>query len=212
VLSVKRQLTWPALLNARDLGGLPTGNGATRFGAVVRSDSLHRLTDVGWADLEAYGVATIVDIRAPSECRVRPIRVRGAVNYRNVPLLDDVALARVARRFDVEGENYLWQLEHHARRVGTILTVIADAASGGVLVHCAAGKDRTGLIASLVLAIAGVDREVIASDYALSAAAVVAMMEEHQAAEPDPSRWDLVRHMYQSPPDAISSLLAELAR
>lgn len=111
-------------------------------------------------------MATIIDTRAPNECRVRPIRVRGAVDYRNVPLLDDVALARVARRFDVEGENYLWQLEHHVRRVGTILTVIADAAPGGVLVHCAAGKDRTGLIASLVLAIAGVDRKVIASDYA----------------------------------------------
>ena len=103
VLSENRQLAWPALLTARDLGGLPTENSTTRFGAVVRSDSLHRLTDAGWADLEAYGVATIIDTRAPNECRVRPIRVRGAVDYRNVPLLDDVALARVARRFDVEG-------------------------------------------------------------------------------------------------------------
>jgi len=207
-----RQLRWPELFNARDLGGLPAEGGATRFKAVIRSDSLYRLTDAGWADLKAYGVTTIVDIRAPTEHRARSIRVRGAVDYRNVALLDDAALARVNRRFDIEGDNYLWQLEHNAHRVGTILTVIADAAPGGVLIHCEAGKDRTGLIAALVLAIARVDRHVIAADYALSAPALVAMMEEHLSAEPDLSRWDLVRSRYRSSPDAMSGLLAELDR
>src|SRR5262249_43430496 len=66
--------------------------GTTRFKAVIRSDSLYRLTDAGWADLEAYGVTTIVDIRAPTERRARQVRVRGAVDYRNVALLDHAAL------------------------------------------------------------------------------------------------------------------------
>jgi protein-tyrosine phosphatase len=118
----------------------------------------------------------------------------------------------VNQRFDSDGDNYLWQLEHNPPRVGTILSAIAEVACGGVLVHCAAGKDRTGLITALVLSIAGVDREVIASDYALSAAALVAMMEEHLAGEPDSSRWDRVRRMYQSPPEAMAELLAELDR
>ena len=210
VQRTERQLAWPALLNARDLGGLRAKDGYTRFGAVVRSDSLYRLTDAGWAHLATYGVTTILDIRTPNECRALPIRLRDATHYWNVPLLDDAAYARVSRRFDMEGDNYLWQLEHRPRRIDTILTAIADAPCGGVLVHCAAGKDRTGLITALVLTIAGVDRDLIATDYALSAAALIPMMEEHQAAELDPTRRGRVRRMYQSPPEAMVGLLAEL--
>ena len=203
-------MAWPELLNARDLGGLPAKNGYTRFGAVIRSDSLHRLTDVGWTHLAAYGVTTILDIRTRRECNALPIRVQGAIHYCNVPLLDDAAYARVSRRFDLEGDNYIWQLEHRPRQIGTILTAIAHAPSGGVLVHCAAGKDRTGLITALVLTVAEVDRDVIAADYALSAAALLPVMEEHRAGEADLLARDRVQSMYQSPPEAILGLMAEL--
>lgn len=110
------------------------------------------------------------------------------------------------------GENCLWQLEHRRRSVGRILAAIADAPPGGVLVHCAAGEDRTGLVVALALAIAGVAREEIAADYALSASAVAPMLEEHLAVEPDPSRRDRLRSMYRFPPEAMMALLADLDR
>jgi protein tyrosine/serine phosphatase len=205
-----RLLDWPALFNARDLGGLPAAGGATRFGALVRSDTLRRLTEPGWAALRAHGVTTILDQRAPTESRNWSYPVGDHATYRNMPFMDDAALASVGARFEVDGDNYLWQLEHEPRRIGAILTAIADAPPGGVLIHCAAGKDRTGLVTALALSVAGVDRETVVADYALTQAAMAPMLEEQLAAEPDRSRWDRMRVAYRCRPELLTAVLAEL--
>ena len=167
-----RRLAWEGVLNARDLGGYKTVDGQeTRWGAVVRSDNLAFLTPTGCEALVRYGVRTIVDLRLPDEVAGEPDPFaepdpRG-VAYANLSFLDPAAapLAEVATL----AEDYMGMLDRFGKAVAEVMAAVANAADGGVLVHCAAGKDRTGLIAALLLGLVGVAPETIASDYALSA-------------------------------------------
>ncbi|HKF75242.1 MAG TPA: tyrosine-protein phosphatase [Candidatus Dormibacteraeota bacterium] len=204
-----RVLTWPALVNARDLGGLPSGEGTTRFGAVVRTDSLARLTAAGLAAMLGHGVTTVVDLRSPRELRAAPSPFRGRVGYRHLPFLDDAALLEVGR-YDSFEDGYRWQVESQMARIGAVLAGLAGAPAGGIVVHCAAGKDRTGIVVALLLTLAGVDRDAIAADYALSAPALTGVLEGELAAEPDRERRARLRRVYDARPDVILSMLAHL--
>jgi len=205
----RRRLEWAALLNARDLGGLPTATGETRFGGVVRTEGHRRLTDAGRSALVAYGVGTIIDLRSATEARESPSPLRDHAGYRNRPLIDEAALEQVAR-YDRVADSYLWQLESQAARTAAIMLAIAEAPAGGVVVHCHAGKDRTGLVAALLLTLAGVDRQVVAADYAISGEALVPMLEEALAAEPDAPRRARLLGAYAAPPEALVQVLADL--
>jgi protein tyrosine/serine phosphatase len=167
VTAVERRLRWDHLLNARDMGGLPMPRGWTGFRALVRSDGHSRLTAYGQAAMLAYGVTTIVDLRSPRELAVAPSPLADHPGYRSLPFFDDTSMAAPSR-FEAAADNYVEWLETQPARIAAILHSIADAPPGAVLVHCAAGKDRTGVVVALLLSIAGVDAEAIAEDYALS--------------------------------------------
>jgi protein-tyrosine phosphatase len=163
----------PGLLNARDLGGYPTVDGATtRLRSLVRADDLAQLTPEGVQALLAYGVETIIDLRWPEEMARYPSPVRAAlpnVRYEHVSLLTHTEDEWRLRSRDVSKE--LWKcgvLEHVRRELRQVLAVIADAGPGPVLFHCIAGKDRTGLLAALLLVLADVTPAAIAEDYAQS--------------------------------------------
>ena len=167
-----RRLAWEGLLNARDLGGYPAAGGReTRWGAVVRSDSLAALTEAGRAALAGYGVRAVVDLRLPDELARHPNPFASpgdhGIAYTNVSILDPAA--GYPPETLTLAENYLWTLDRFAAYVAEVMAAIATAPSGGVLVHCAAGKDRTGLISALLLGLVGVPAETIAADYALTA-------------------------------------------
>jgi protein-tyrosine phosphatase len=167
-----RRLAWEGVLNARDLGGYPTADGRqTRWGAIVRSDSLTALTSAGRQALLSYGVRSVVDLRLPAEVadQAHPFAEPGdhGIAYTNVSFLDPAA----APPEDVTtlADDYKRMLDRFQPQVAAVMAAIASAPEGGVLVHCAAGKDRTGLIAALVLGLVGVAPETIAADYALTA-------------------------------------------
>jgi protein-tyrosine phosphatase len=206
-----RRLEWTALVNARDLGGLKGAGGETRFGAVVRTEGHGRLTRAGRAALVAYGVRTIIDLRSSMEARQSASPLRDHEGYRNLPFIDEAGLQQVAR-YATAAESYLWQLESQATRVAAILHAVAGAPAGGVVVHCFAGKDRTGLITALLLTAAGVEPDAVAGDYALSEPALAGMLEEALAAEPDPARRARLRLAYAAPPEAMELVLAQLGR
>jgi protein-tyrosine phosphatase len=174
-----RILVWDGCLNIRDLGGLPTrAGGATRFGAIVRADSIRQLSDAGWEALVGYGVRRIVDLRFDSELAADPPRempvevVHASVlpdadsnHWVEIDALGDAAPDAPTATKDV----YLEFLERFGASFARAITAVADAPEGGVLIHCMAGRDRTGLLTALLLRLAEVPIPEVAADYALSA-------------------------------------------
>jgi protein tyrosine/serine phosphatase len=174
----RRELAWDGCLNVRDLGGHRTADGGeTRYGAIVRADSVRQLTDAGWTALVDYGVRTIVDLRMEQERDADP-PAKLPVEVVHVPFLvdDPEALAEAeavgaAAPDDTTATRdvYLVFLERFNANVANAIRVVARAPEGGVAIHCQGGKDRTGLISALLLRLAGVGEEEIGADYALSA-------------------------------------------
>ncbi len=170
----RRRLDFPQLLNARDLGGCPTlDGGETRWRSLLRADDLAQLDAAGLRALGEYGLETVIDLRWPDEAQRQPSPVPRAlpqIRYRQLSLLtpseDEWQL-----RSGADATKALWNcvaLERVCAELRAVLAAIAGAPPGPLLFHCFAGKDRTGLIAALLLALADVVPAVIARDYALS--------------------------------------------
>jgi protein-tyrosine phosphatase len=166
---------FPSLLNARDLGGNPTTDGAvTRSGSLLRADDLAQLSPEGLEALAGYGIETVLDLRWPEEIAAAPspvpLRLPG-VRYLSVSLLAGSPADWIARGGICAKERWKCTvLERLQPQVGEALAAIAAAGPGPLLFHCVAGKDRTGVIAALLLALADVAPAAIAADYAASAA------------------------------------------
>jgi protein-tyrosine phosphatase len=166
-------LKFPGLVNVRDLGGYPTCDGElTRTHSLVRADDLWQLTPQGFDALASYGIGTVIDLRWPEEAARNPNPVPQRLpqlRFLHVSLLTHTEDEWRLRSRDVAKE--LWKctvLERVRQELRQVLAAIADAAPAGLLFHCVAGKDRTGLIAALLLALADVEPQAIASDYAQS--------------------------------------------
>jgi protein-tyrosine phosphatase len=169
----KRALEFPNLMNARDLGGYPTTDGAeTRWRSLLRADDLSQLTEEGLRALADYGVETVLDLRWPEEAAALPSPVPAAlpqVHCKRISLLTHAEDEWRLRGGDVSKE--LWKcvvLEHVHAELCHVLSFIAAAPPAPLLFHCVAGKDRTGLIAALLLAVADVTPQAIAADYTVS--------------------------------------------
>jgi protein-tyrosine phosphatase len=219
-MSTERTLSWDGCLNIRDLGGLPTADGgSTRFGAIVRADSIRQLSDEGWAALVDYGVRRIVDLRfhselaadPPHELPVEMVHVSvlpdaDSNHWTEIDAVGDAARDAVTATRDV----YLEFLERFGASFARAVAAVGDAPDGGVLIHCVAGKDRTGLVSALLLRLAEVPIAEVASDYALSAERLLTWstpwIEEAQSEE---VRLRRVR-ISQTPASAMSAVLEEL--
>jgi protein tyrosine/serine phosphatase len=161
-----RVLRWEALLNARDLGGLPAATGAVARGAVIRSDALYRLNDAGRKALFDHGVRTVIDMRAPREVEMDPYQLEGIAVAHIAQQTEDMWLS--TRGFSRVATDTT-MLELARSRFARIAEAIAGAPEGGVVIHCHVGKDRTGLMTMLLLDLVGTPVDVIAADYALTA-------------------------------------------
>jgi protein-tyrosine phosphatase len=165
---------FPSLHNARDLGGKPTTDGAvTRSRSLLRTDDLAQLSAEGLAALADYGIETVLDLRWPEEIALAPSPVPlllPQVRYLAVSLLADGPADWISRGGRCPKERWKCTvLERLQPEVRETLAAIAAAGPGPLLFHCVAGKDRTGVIAALLLSLADVDPASIAADYALSA-------------------------------------------
>lgn len=162
-------LSWPDCRNARDLGGLPTiDGGRIRADALIRADSLVRLNADGVAMVKAAGVRRIIDLRSVEEAQAygpHPFSEDAEI-YRLAPLIDPAREPERDKRSErTLADIYCSSLNRNTRSIVEGVLALADAPPGPVLVHCAAGKDRTGMLVALALTVAGVAPEVIAQDY-----------------------------------------------
>ncbi|WP_179802659.1 tyrosine-protein phosphatase [Micromonospora purpureochromogenes] len=154
---------WSGCRNARDLGGVRAVDGRRiRPGALLRSDSHERLTAATIRAVRSSGIGCMVDLRWRWECDQQPSPFASDAFYRHVPILNDV------REYVPPPDTYAPMLDHNRQRIGGAFRTVAEAAPGGVVVHCQAGKDRTGVLVALLLRVAGVAPDAIANDYALT--------------------------------------------
>jgi len=139
----------------------------TSPGVVIRSDNISSLNAEGVKAMWQYGVNTVVDLRTETEAAKFPSPFAApdyGPAYLNLPVIDDAFMARVN---DTEGipQRYRLMVDHRQEAFAQIFSALAGI-DGPAVVHCYAGKDRTGLVAAMALSLAGVDADAIAADYA----------------------------------------------
>lgn len=169
--------------NLRDLGGYPTANGRhTRWRQLFRSDALHRITTADLDTLTGLGITTVIDLRSQSEIAfvgqgLLPI---GAITLMTTPDGDDDHVqSDTVRAVGPLSHRYLDYLANE--RFLVVIKRLADSDCYPAIINCFFGKDRTGVLAALLLEILGVDRSSVISDYALSSSrtdALIARLKE----------------------------------
>ena len=204
----------------RDLGGHATDDGGeTRFGRVVRADSVRQLSDEGWRSALDYGVRTVLDLRFDLELQADPpgeppidvvhLSLFGdpdkewwdALDARAAAAADPVAATRLV---------YTELLELRGAELAAAVTAVAEAPPGAVLVHCVGGKDRTGLVAAFLLRLAGVAIDDIAADYALSGEYLAPRHEQWIAEARDETERERMRRIAATPAESMRAVLEEV--
>lgn len=157
-------------VNLRDLGGLVVAGGVVRPGTVVRADDLSTITPEYAADLVADGLRAVIDLRSPEEVAFTgrgPLAGHG-IGYHHLPFMSNMSASLSSdsswRDLTQFGRSYAALLETAAPAIVAALGVIA-ATPGAVAFHCAAGKDRTGVLAAVVLLALGAEDDVVVGDY-----------------------------------------------
>ncbi len=189
---------------------------------MIRSDNVASLTPEGRQAMIDYGVTTVIDLRSEAEVKgspgppfsefqsSTPLLPQGRGDgsrspaYRHLPLIDD-ATAPILNQAPTMPERYVLMLERRQRGMGAIFDAIA-AADGPVLFHCFAGKDRTGLVAAMILSIAGVEPEAIGADYAETDLQLAGRYEEWLS-KVTPERLQAMRDELRCPPEWMLSTL-----
>ena len=186
------------VVNMRELGGLPLSNGGrVPRGVLIRSDNLQDLGASARARLRVeYAVSDVVDLRSSLERKLEgrtAWELEGVIRHHHlslvagdIPVGDEAVLGLWWRRpgtrpdADFWGAHYLGYLDDRPDSVGAALRAILEA-PGATVVHCAAGKDRTGVVIALALDLAGVPRQEIVVDYLLTAERLPAIMQRLQS-------------------------------
>jgi protein-tyrosine phosphatase len=209
-----RTLSFSAMLNFRDVGGYTGLDGLTvRWRRLFRSDSLHRLGDADRETFSALGVRTVVDLRRPDEVdRDGRVPAHDGLRYHHIhPEHEEWRHSQLDVAPDAErflADRYLELVRDGHAGLAAVLQVIADERSAPVVVHCVAGKDRTGVVCALTLSLLGVADVDIAEDYALSAAAADRFTRRMRQAEPD--ALEVPGQFIASPVGAMLLFLREL--
>jgi hypothetical protein len=197
---MNRHVSFEACFNFRDLGGYESGDGRrVRWGVLFRSDTLHRLTSEDAGTLRALGLRTIVDLRSLTEIEDHGrIEESGAgFVWHNVPMSDNLKLAvsdppqpapplaPVAAEPVAPGEGYFAIAEQYGDSLAKVFSILSDETALPAVFHCTSGKDRTGIVAALLLELLGVPDDVIVEDYVLTEAARDRSSAWIEAHEPD---------------------------
>lgn len=149
-------------VNFRDIGGYNASGGSTKWRILYRSDALHQLTDEGKNKLRGMGVEKVIDLRDDNERAKFPNELPSTVALTPHPIFPD-ALSHIDRKLDIQRLTELIFFEHSSALAAAV-KLLAET-STPVVVHCTAGKDRTGAVIAATLSAVGVDRDDILNDY-----------------------------------------------
>lgn len=213
-----RRYETPGVYNLRDTGGYSAGAGSSRWGRLFRSDALHLLNEDGRALLRDLGIAHIVDLRGSTELGTAPSNVDGLdVTVHHLPVFDEAAPTAQLDLSVGLAPIYDHMVDERGANLADAIRVIAEAADDeAVLVHCTAGKDRTGLVIAFALTAAGVDRDEVVADYAQTADNLrgewaTAMLAQHGAGDAELPP-EVVELITASPAPVLAALLERIDR
>lgn len=211
-----REITFEGCFNFRDLGGYGAADGRqTRWRRLFRSDSSALLSVGDCQRMERdLGIATVLDLRTAENHTESPSKL--GVKCVNLPLFSDEAEAQSKSRIDVSPRTWMRGTRDAAEDavIAAVFAFLADESSYPLVFHCRMGKDRTGLIAALVLGVLGVADEDIVRDYAMTEPNMARTIERLRAVGRLPGDGsftkELPRSFFETPPAAMRSLLQEL--
>lgn len=211
-----KRVPFEHLKNCRDLGGYGCGEGKMiSFGRLYRSEAPGHLDSREWADVEAMGVRTIIDLRSEHEQAFAPYMAPESIERISYPLqqsqgspaslepMDPKTLAKMAASAFGKslGDGYRKMIEDQPEKMAVLLELIETRLKkGAILYHCTAGKDRTGVLSAMIYLLCGVDDADIIADYQVSFT--------YQAGNPV---FDLVppkmKHLLNSEPETMRTFL-----
>jgi protein-tyrosine phosphatase len=201
--------------NFREIGALETNNGFLKKNILLRSDDLSKLTQNDLLTLEKLNLKLICDLRTPNERKSKPDRLFKNNNIKlvNIPFYQqkrDVNQLQImwflitnSKKLNFEKfikDHYMNNAFVRTKEIGQIIKLLSDVNNLPALIHCAAGKDRTGLLSAIIQLIAGVEREKVLEEYLSTN---IFMKEKMKSAELIIRRMSL----FQIPPERIKPLL-----
>lgn len=229
ILDPKRHIPLESLQNFRDLGGYSTTDGrTTRWRRFARCAGMQALTDADQKAMVDYGIRVVVDLRQQREIdkSPNPFADYDGVVYHHLDLwgdrVDDFKSSRSSlTQAEKMADLYRTGFVRCEGIIGEIMGTLADEGDHASVFHCGAGKDRTGIVAALLLGIAGVPYETIAADYALTALYLKDPNRDHENPDPmfisesvrantDPDRQPLPVYMFSCLPETMRLALAFL--
>ncbi len=175
-----RYVEFEGTRNFRDLGGIPTPAGTTLYGVVYRSDRLSNLTDADRVHLKRLGITTIIDMRTHEEQLHAPNRLpaderlqeisRSFLPRRTLEIFAAINSGAygVEAAYDAMLEQYKTLALEHATDYGRIIEDLLQPGITPAVVHCTSGKDRTGLVAAVILLALDAPRAEITADYVMT--------------------------------------------
>ncbi|MCC8123321.1 MAG: tyrosine-protein phosphatase [Oscillospiraceae bacterium] len=201
--------------NFRDLGGYPFAGGVTLHKRLYRADDLCGLTDRDMVTMAALNIGCVIDLRQAHELALRPhpFAEKPNVDYCHIPMND--LLYAQGRPMFVEmpsslSELYIWMLRMAGHKIADVMYAIIAHRDRPLVFHCAAGKDRTGVIAALLLELAGVCREDIVGDYSQSADNMAPKFAQMREEALQQGGEDTPEHLLGSAPEDIVKMLEVL--
>ena len=170
-----RLVTLEAVHNFRDLGGYATADGRrTVWRTLFRADGLYRLTEADVVALEPLGLRTVIDLRSAPELNERgrfPVDSHPVV-FHHLPIIDATWAVGDRPEYDRDEDFLIWAYQEMltigAPRFAAAFEALAEPGALPAVFHCAAGKDRTGILAALILGSLGVSDDDIVADYTLT--------------------------------------------
>jgi protein tyrosine/serine phosphatase len=211
---VERRVAVEGCHNFRDLGGYPTEDGgALRWRQLFRADGLHALTPRGIATVrDEIQLGDIIDLRSSAELELdgRGPLEREAIRFHHLPLFDGGRGQKTPPLGATLAELYYGMIDFARGPIAKVITVLARTDQPAVF-HCAAGKDRTGVVSALLLSLLGVREEIIVADYAATREALDAIVKRLMASEGYRGMFDeLPRDTLHADPETMEGFLARL--
>lgn len=201
-------------VNFRDIGGYPTKDGrSVRWETLFRADSLNRLTSGDHAEIRRLGIATVIDLRTTAEVEEGHFDDKATpVDFLHLPLMESVPDPEAFRtQPGLLASTYVTMLEDAGHHVASAIEALAAPDSLPAIVHCTAGKDRTGVLVALILGLLGVDDELIIEDYALSSKSMHQLKERLAERYPDAADEILAAdEVFSAAPENMEYLLSTI--